>query len=421
MNKTWSIILIVVASIVVLGGTYWYFGMQKQKPQEETTPIAVVEPAKTQPPVAKASAVVAPSPKTEPPVTKAVAEPKEKPAVEPIQPEKAKAVGKNLPADTPKPVKQLAAPVAPSITKNGGFSLPSFDDASIAAEAEKEPQTLVLASEELPPKAKASTPAAFEDTRVASETEKGPQTLVLASMELPPEAEVKALPTIEEKRPEPVVQDEGLVVAGVDSQEVQGDENPESLQTEPVEIQPEVPAATAVVPTPPSVKILKSETATIEEKAADDKPKLDASLSVSFRDYNFPKDFSTSEKSFSVSVDVMSQKEMFGWGGTLEVGRYNTSGIVQISLLGKAEWKLGKGVVTFPLSVSLGPTIFINSTNNPTEFGMKAKLSAGVSYAISESFRMFYAVGVGATYNFTDSTSLRFVLEPIRVGIGFSF
>ena len=411
MNKTWSIILIVVASIVVLGGTFWYFGMQKQKTQEEPTPSAVVMPAEVQPPVSKDSQVVASSAKKEPSLPKQTVEPKETPATEP-SPAKAaeeKTVKETLPAETPKQKRQLPAPVAPLMTKDGGFALPSFGNKSEEDVAKKNAQTSVLASEELPAKAEASIPPAIEAKK------KEPK------------------PVIEE----PVVQEELPDIAGVEAEEIQVGKNLESKEEEPVdevlllpvteepvEIQPETEqeSPAVVAETPPALKILRSETVGEEEgKATDDKPAIEASLSVSFLDYNFPKDFSPHEKGFNVSVDVMNQKEVFGWGGTLEVGRNTTTKVVQISLLAKTAWKLGEDVVTFPLSISLGPTIFIDSVKDTTEFGMKAKLSAGVTYAISESFRMFYAIGVGVTYNFQDSSSFRFVLEPIRVGVGFSF
>jgi len=408
VNKTWSIILIVVACIVVLGGTYWYFGMQKPKTQGEPTPSALVVPTKTPPPVAKANAVVASSPKTEQSLPEQVVETKVKPAAEASPTEQA--VTPNLPAETPKETKRLPAPIAPVITKDGGFALPSFGNTSEKAVTEKNALTSVLASEELPSKADVSNIPAIQEEK---------------AINLGPVTE------------EPVVQKEIPVVASADSLEIQASEKPEAMKTEladegvlppsreaPVEAIPEtkqeiVPVTVAA--TPPVVKILRSETTSAEKLATDDKPALEANLSVSFLDYNFPKDFSSTEKGFNVSVDVMSQKEMFGWGGTLEVGKDSTTDVVQISLLGKTAWRMGKDVVTFPLSISLGPTLFIDSTANTTGFGLKAKLGAGVTYAISESFRMFYTVGVGITYNFQDSTSFRFVLEPIRVGIGFSF
>lgn len=410
MNKTWSIILIVVACIVVLGGTYWYFGMQKPKTQEVPTPSAVVEPAKTQPPD-KASPVVAPTPKTESSLPKQV----DKPV--PVQSPAGQAVVGSLPAEAPKQMKRMPAPIAPSMTKDGGFALPSLGVKGERAAAGNEASTSVLASEALAAKAEVSTPPTMEETQVI-------------------------LPVIDE----PVVQQELPVVASEDPQGIQESKPAEGMSEElakeeqlppvtteptekeilepvmdePVGVLPEVGQATPAAPTPKTVKILRSETVSAEEMATNDKPALEANLSVSFLDYNFPTDFASPEKGFTISVDVMSQNKMFGWGGTLEVGKNTKTDVVQISLLGKAAWKLGKGVVTYPLSVSLGPTLFIDAANDLT-FGMKGKLSAGATYAISESFRMFYAVGVGVTYNFQDSSSFRFVLEPIRVGVGFSF
>ena len=381
MNKTWSIILIVVASIVVLGGTYWYFGMQKSKNQEKPTTSAVVENAKIQPPIAKANAVVPTIPKKEPTLYKQIVEPKVTPVAESNPAEQA--VKETLPAETPKAIKRLPAPIAPIITMNGGFALPSFGDTSEKAEAEKEAQTSVLSSKQLPPKTEESIlPLVGEEKR---KIEPGP---AVVQEEIPV--------VVQEKIPAVT---EGPVAS-----------LPEAEQS----------IAATVVEMAPTTNTPIMITAVAEKMAIDDKKAIEANLSVSFLEYNFPRNFSSSEKSFTVSLDVMSQKEVFGWGGTLEVGRNTTTKVVQISLLGKTAWSLGKDVVTFPLSVSFGPTLFINSTANTTEFGMKGKLSAGVTYAISESFRMFYAIGIGATYNFS-SPSFRFVLEPIRIGMGFSF
>ena len=383
MNKTWSIILIVVACIVVLGGTYWYFGMQKPKTQVNPTTSAVVEPAKIQPLPAKANAVVAPSPKTEQPLPKQVVDPKVKPAAGTSPTPTEPTVKGSLPVETPKVIKQLPAPIAPIITKNGGFALPSFGDTGEKAEAEKEAQTSVLSSKQLPPKTEESIlPLVGEEKR---KIEPGP---AVVQEEIPV--------VVQEKIPAVT---EGPVAS-----------LPEAEQSITV----------TVVEMSPTTNTPKSETAVADKMAIEDKSAIEANLSVSFLEYNFPRNFSSSEKSFTVSLDVMSQKEVFGWGGTLEVGRNTTTKVVQISLLGKTAWSLGKDVVTFPLSVSFGPTLFINSTANTTEFGMKGKLSAGVTYAISESFRMFYAIEIGATYNFS-SPSFRFVLEPIRIGMGFSF
>ncbi|HKL59661.1 MAG TPA: hypothetical protein VJ863_07170 [Sphaerochaeta sp.] len=389
MNKAWSVILIVVACIVVLGGTYWYFGMQKPNKMETPTPSVAVETAKKQSPVAKENPIATPSTKAEPPLPKTPAAPKESPTTPASQakPTEGKTVKESLPAETPN-VKTLPLPVAPSISKGGGLRLPS-----VGNEAEKENPTSVLASEALPKKVEAVIIPVIE--------EKEPE---LVQEELPIVADIARTETDEAE----------LAIIAENSTEALPQE--EQLTAMPIEALPEVEqkAPSTAVATPPAVTILRSETALVEEETKSDKARIDASLSFSFLDYNFP------DKGFNVSLDVMSQKEVFGWGGTLEVAKVGATD-VQISLLAKAAWRLGKGVVTYPLSISLGPTLFVDSATNDTGFGLKAKIGAGVTYAISESFRFFYAVGVAATYNFQDSSSLRFVLEPIRVGVGFSF
>jgi hypothetical protein len=306
-------------------------------------------------------------------------------------------------------MKRIPAPIAPSITQDGSFALPSSGGKGGKAAAGKEALTSVLASEALPAKAEVITLPPEEDTQdpLPAMLEETP---VVASAE-PQEKEASKQPEIMGEEPVETVQlppDTEKVIL------------PPAID-EPVGIQPEAEQETPATETPQPVAMLRSETISTEEMATTDKPALEANLSVSFLDYNFPADFSSSEKGFKVSLDVLSQNEVFGWGGTLEAGKNTKTDVVQISLLGKAVWRLGRGIVSYPLSVSLGPTIFIDSTANTTEFGIQARFGAGATYAISESFRMFYAVGVGATYNFQDSSSFRFVLEPIRVGVGFSF
>ncbi len=390
MNKTWSIVLIVVACIVVLGGTYWYFGMGKSKTQQEPTPSVAVEPAKGQPAVAKERPVDEPIPKKDPKTLQDTL-----PTV-PVQAEPATdtSAKKALPAGTLDQKKQLPPPVAPVITRGGGFALPTFGDTSDGKVAEKDAQTSILVIETQP-----------VDTATEEVSE--------PAIEESPDHEL--IVTTDDVDMEETPEDTKIEVADETA--------PPSVEKESLQAEPEVEkgAVDTVVSTPPVAKPPTSKTAFMDTPATDEKSAMEANLSVSFLDYNFPKDFSDSEKSFNVSLDIMSQKEVFGWGGTVEVGKVSSTDVIQLSLLGKATWKLGKGVVTYPLSISLGPTLFIDNTANSTEFGMHAKLSAGITYAISESFRMFYAVGVGATYNFQDSSSFRFVMEPIRVGVGFSF
>ena len=400
MNKTWSIILIVVASIVVLGGTYWYFGMQKPKSQEGPPPMEVVQPAETMPAVAKEKDAVASVAEAKQPVV----ESKQSPA----EAEKKSIESKPLPPKDEKR-KALPGPIAPAMTQRGGFALPSSDTKSEGEKEAIKPSTSVLTSETLPAKAEAPTLAAKENEDEGTETEPVVAEPVAEDSPLTPLEDVVGEADTDEENEtgqEVVIED---LTPVADSQ----------IETAPV-VEQIVVAKN--IPTPPTNKVFRSGTSALDKKSTDeDKPTLEGSLSVSFLERNFPKEFNSTEKSFTVSVDLMSQKETFGWGGTLEVGKITETDLVQISLLAKTEWKLGKGVVTFPLSISLGPTLFIDPATNTPEFGMKAKLGAGVTYAISESFRLFYAVGLGATYNFQDKSSFRLVLEPIRIGVGFSF
>ncbi|MDY0287376.1 MAG: hypothetical protein RBR15_00965 [Sphaerochaeta sp.] len=385
MNKTWSIILIVVALLVILGGTYWYFGMQKPKTQEVPKPTTVVEAAKPMVGEGKGKGGTAALAKTEPPLPKLSESPAEPKPVD----------------SEPVPAKPMPAPIAPSIVKGGGFVLPTLGTKGDAKEPDS--TTSVLAREALAPKAEVSTPPVAEEVVILPEPEP-----------------VVAGPAIEEETiPEPVeevVVPESPVVAKVEDEPI-----PPVVEQEIPEVVVDEPAAEVMEPAPVETIPIAESPIAEEPKPKDEKATIKAGLSVSFLDYNFPKEFSSSEKSFNVNMDLMSHKDTFGWGGALEVGKNTTTNIMQISLLAKAEWTLGKGEVTFPLSISLGPTLFIDTTLDTTAFGMKAKLGAGVTYTISESFRIFYAVGAGAIMNFKDSTSLRFVLEPIRVGIGFSF
>ncbi|MFA6682066.1 MAG: hypothetical protein WCS35_08535 [Sphaerochaeta sp.] len=332
--------------------------MKKTETQQNTTPSVAVEPAETQLPVDKTQPAVAQNP---------------------AKPVEDKAEMEPLPAETPKLVKPLPAPIAPIITKGGLFALPLLEEKQAT-----EPQSSILTHEILPRK-----------------------------------AEMGMLPTGNDANAQQGVIEEPLEQANLSinvGEDAQDSERSEGQKIEPADKtlpeQGATPQAAAEL-TPPT-----SETINAEDMTTEDKPALEASISVSFLDYYF----SPVEKSFNINLDLMSQKEAFGWGGTFEVGKMPSTDILQVSLLAKATWKMGKGdVVTFPLSVSLGPTLLYDLTAKSTEFGMKAKLNAGVTYAISESFRMFYAVGIGATYNFQESSSFRFVIEPIRIGVGFSF
>lgn len=414
MNKTWSIILIVVASLVVLGGTYWYFGLQKPKTQESTAVVASADPVQGIPTGGKKRAAASSDTQAAPPLTQPVDSPKQKPA----EPEDQKAESK--PAVDPKQKPEVQKTESePAVDPKQ--STPDPEENALPAQDEKKkprPAQTVPSIADL-------TPASFglKGEKAGLATDKPTSVLLIETL---PAQAATAGQEMEIDTEEPVAAEAGLTPdsAAIDESTIPEEEQIASVEKETPSVEePTAPVEKKTSPTPPQAgAILTSTTAAVEKKEGEEEKKatFDANLSVSILDYNFPIEFNALEKSFTVSLDLMSQKEVFGWGGTLEAGKNKDTDVVQISLLAKTEWKLGKDDVTFPLSISLGPTLFINTAAGTTGFGMKARLGAGVSYAIAESFRIFYAVGIGATYDFV-SPSFRFVLEPIRIGVGFSF
>lgn len=370
MNKTWSIILIVVACIVVLGGTYWYVGAQKPLTDETTIeqPIQQQVPEKAKPAMQPSAAKETVQPEKQVP---AVVENKASTPVSPQPAVKAKATA-------PVVTTTLPPPVAP-VVKKGVFALPTLGENLQKEEAAPTP---VLMEKVVPLQAEATI-----EQEVLPVPEENNAEVEQAPLEMAePVQEAEAAPIREEI---PVI---------------------EPVQAEPIA----VAMSTPLPPPPTSVKPL------VYEEPVEKSATLDASISVSFLDLSFPKELTPFDKGFNVQVDLLHQGESLGYGGVLEVGKVGTDQL-QVSLLGKVSWSLGKGTVTFPLSISLGPTFFHDTTTNANGFGMKAKLTGGVTYAISDSFRIFYEVGVASTYNFKESSSFRLALEPIRVGVGFSF
>nr|WP_319472750.1 hypothetical protein [uncultured Sphaerochaeta sp.] len=137
--------------------------------------------------------------------------------------------------------------------------------------------------------------------------------------------------------------------------------------------------------------------------------------SVSFLDYQFP----GSDKGFDIQVDLLRHTEgAFKFGGTLEYAK--VGGDHEISVLGKVQWNLRDDKpLSFPLSVSLGPTFIIPSSGS-NEFGVTGKIQGGISYALTEWMRVFYEAGVQAQWIIT-TNGFNIQLEPMRIGFGFSF
>jgi hypothetical protein len=161
----------------------------------------------------------------------------------------------------------------------------------------------------------------------------------------------------------------------------------------------------------PSIPSAATSAVTFDEEAF----QWSVNSSVSFLDYQFP----GSDKGFDIQVDLLRHAEgAFTFGGTLEYA--NVEGDHEISVLGKAQWNLRDDKpLSFPLSVSLGPTVIIPSSGS-NAFGVTGKIQGGVSYALTEWMRVFYEAGVQAQWVITTG-DLSIQLEPMRIGFGFSF
>jgi hypothetical protein len=154
--------------------------------------------------------------------------------------------------------------------------------------------------------------------------------------------------------------------------------------------------------------------ANIPEIAKENSPEM--VLSISFFDRQW-EDFS---KGIKASLDLTGTVDSFMFGGSLELGMiYEDTNRIYVSLLGKAIWTLGKGTVTFPLSIAMGPTLFYDQTNSIT-WGLSAEAMAGIRYMLTDSFSLFASTGI--TYQLEiASFESHWILQPLQLGVGFRF
>lgn len=386
MNRTWSIILIVVACIAILGGTYWFFEMRTPAVQEsqtsdpvDTTPSEILtaapktEPAQTKPLVAPAS----PTPSSEQPIRT------EEPVIEEEKPSEVSI------AEVQREETQMPPPISPIIS-NGSLRLPPLS-AGIGAlpvsymQKEEGPLPEKAVEEEgLPvemPSTIATTSAVEVTQEGVPENEAVEQILGTQEAVIVPEVAVAEEIPIEEP-----------VIETVEPEIVAKEAEQESF----------IP-----IPKAPTITETKSE---IDVETLN----REGTLSVSFLNFNYP----GANKVFSANFDFLIHQDSFAYGGTLEVGRITNLNELQVSLLGKVVWTLGgENEVTFPLSISLGPTMFYDTD---VSWGLTARINAGINYEITDSLWFFYSVGAAYQLNITDMAH-RFVLEPMRMGFGIRF
>lgn len=359
VNKTLSVVLIVVACLVVLSGTYWYFAMRPQTRAPEQGEQLQAQPS--QPAEALLQPPIQPIPEEEP-----------KPAVieEPVQLEvqaKEAMVPEEPIAEVPieQPVLTNTDPLPPPIDpllKSGLLKLP-------VSSAPKVP--IPFAPE--PPLVKAS-----------AEAETAPEEPVADDRELPVE--------------ETTIGEAPLVPAAMQD----GQESPPEAASESGKV-----VLTPIAPQTPQIPTSRVE--------IDPEPLgWTIGTAVSFANFDLP---ALGNSGFSVQLDILKHTDtLFSFGGALEYER--DGGENQLSVLAKGQWTFRKDeAFNIPLSISLGPTFFFGTS---PEFGLTAKVLGGFSYEIVENLRFFYQAGIQAQWVIT-SPDFNFSFEPMRVGFSYSF
>lgn len=215
----------------------------------------------------------------------------------------------------------------------------------------------------------------------------------------PPKPEANVIMDETQEMPSIPAQPQETIVAQVEEEQAEVAEEPFPSEPEKMILTPKAPAA-PVVPTSRTEFDPTPLTWTV-------------GASVSFIDFQWP----GPEQGFDAQLQILKQGEgIFGYGGMAEYAKVD--GDQQISLLATGTWTLNKEKdLSFPLSISLGPSFFLGANNG---WGIRAKLYAGISYAITRQFGFFYQAGFEALWNITDS-DLTFALEPMRIGFSYSF
>ena len=357
MRRNVVILLLIVSSLSVLGVTYWVFRPGKAK--VETGTVQVAESPEQESQIAK-----------EKPITQPV-------AIQTITEEPKQEVAEAEPGvslQEPITVPTMAEEPAPQVSVPEIEKMPMPEDpllANLLKARDGKPLAtaapLNLPSNALAIRGQLVAADIPEKTMAPKMGEEVPQT---KDSEAPKAAEVSVTP----------------LVAG-------SSQNPKATVTEPV---PSAP------------------TANIPEIEKENTPEM--VLSISF----FDKQLDPFANGIQANLDLTGSVDSFVWGGSLEFGMvYETTNRIYASLLGKAIWTLGKGTVTFPLSIALGPTLFYDSNSSFT-WGVSAEAMAGIRYMLTDSFSLFASTGI--TYQMEiPSFAGHWIIQPLQLGVGFRF
>ncbi|AEV30247.1 hypothetical protein SpiGrapes_2486 [Sphaerochaeta pleomorpha str. Grapes] len=356
MRRNLVILLLIISSLSVLGVTYWLF--RPGKAEVETATVQSAEPLRQEPQVAKEKAI------TQPVAIKEIPETKQE-------------------VTEAEPVVSLQEPIAISTMLEEPVPLASVPE----IEEMPRPEDPILANllkvrdgKTLATAAPLTMPSSALGIRGQLITADIPEKTIL------PETSEEVLQNKNSETPMVAEVTVEPLVAG----------NPQN---------PKVAVTEAVQPAPD---------ADIPEIAKENSPEM--VLSISF----FDKQLDPFSNGIKASLDLTGTVDSFVWGGSLELGMiYETPNRIYASLLGKAIWTLGKGNVTFPLSIALGPTLFYDQNSSFT-WGITAEAMAGIRYMLTDSFSLFASTGI--TYQLEiPSFENHWVIQPLQLGVGFRF
>ena len=105
-------------------------------------------------------------------------------------------------------------------------------------------------------------------------------------------------------------------------------------------------------------------------------------------------------------------------GGTFDFGKVDN--VINTSGMGTIQWKVQSGKLTFPISLSLGPTFFYDTSTSKPGFGITTKARAGIEFALTDRMSFFYTLGLSYQYDVVNSTG-NGGFEQMRVGFTYSF
>jgi hypothetical protein len=442
VRRNLVILLLIISTITIFGVTYWFFRPEKrdnqtatvqaEEPQSQNEPVAQQEPVLK--PIAKDSPVAPLQKESDNGEVKVTAQGLAATAVETVS---LPQVPESTVAKLPKP----EDPVLASLMKDVDQKSLNLRSQSIATMAPLKVLAPGVTSESfsgvLPierPIATGTTMQADTDSVIGStvltvgetqaaellvagekDTEQGEEDIITATQPIADSVSATQDPIILES-----TDMQSVSTTTIETKASSPAVPAATVATEekPVTAAPQATATTEPLATEtPKQEVKNPETPSETTSPIEKDKNLEMTLAVSFFDRQLG-DFS---KGIQGSIDLMSTGTPLSLGGSLQAGLIQeSSDRFYASLLGKITWTLGKGTVTFPLSISLGPTAFFDFTN-PITWGFSSEAMAGIKYMLTDTFGLFTSVGITYQAEFASTFESHWIVQPLKLGVTIKF